>query len=378
MSTESRNGVPPRLARYGLSAWYLIGILLLISAVVFATSRIQIVFIAIFLGLVVTALLNPLVNALSHHMRRGCATFIALLGAFAFIGALLTYVVVSVSDEWDSLGSQFSTGVDQVFDFLENGPLPWSFTRPDVTDAIQNALSTGLAFIQSHAGSVASQAMSSASTLILVFTVLALAFFSSIFFLMSGGKMWLWFLNQLPHRKRERTHEAASAGWSTFSGYARGTIIIAVSDGILVAIFLLILGIPLAAPLAILVMIGAVVPLIGAPTAMLIAMIVALAADGFIKAAIVGIGIAAIGQFEGHVLQPLVMGRQVSLHPVVVAVGVAAGTMAAGLLGAVIAIPLIAVTWEVFKTVRHVDPPLEALPGAVAEVSSGSEDSGEA
>lgn len=212
--------------------------------------------------------------------------------------------------------------------------------------------------------------MNSAGTVALIFTMLALAIFTAIFFLTSGSKMWLWFINLVPAKNRVNVHRSATAGWKTFSGYARGTIIIAVTDGLLALILLLIVKIPLAAPLAVLVMIGAVIPLVGAPAAMVIAMIVALAAEGIWKAAIVGIGIALIGQFEGHILQPLVMGKQVSIHPVAVAVGVAAGTFLAGLIGAIIAIPIIAVIWEVYKTLRHPDIPvasLSELDGRVAD-----------
>ena len=95
--------------------------------------------------------------------------------------------------------------------------------------------------------------------------------------------------------------------------------------------------------------IGAFIPLIGAPTAMILAMIVALAAKGIVTAAIVGLGIALIGQIEGHILQPLIMGHQVSLHPVVVGIGVMVGTFTAGLLGAIIAIPIISVIWSIFS-----------------------------
>ena len=116
---------------------------------------------------------------------------------------------------------------------------------------------------------------------------------------------------------------------------------------------------PLAAPLAVLVFIGAFIPLVGAPAAMVIAMLVALAANGLWNAVAVGVVIALIGQFEGHVLQPLVMGKQVSLHPVVVALAVTAGTLVAGILGAVIAVPVIAVVWAVFSLLRHKDPPTD-------------------
>lgn len=163
-------------------------------------------------------------------------------------------------------------------------------------------------------------------------------------------------------------HEAAAAGWYTFAGYARGTVIIALIDGVLAYILLAIVGVPLAAPLAVLVFIGAFIPIVGAPLAMIIAAVVALAANGPVPALIVTLGIAGIGQVEGHVLQPLVMGKQVSLHPVVVALGVTAGTILGGLLGAVLAIPVIAVTWTVFSKLRHVEPPLSAPLPSVQEI----------
>src|SRR5699024_719663 len=139
---------------------------------------------------------------------------------------------------------------------------------------------------------------------------------------------------------------------------ARGTVIIAFVDGVLAFIVLLIAGVPLAAPLAVLVFIGAFIPLVGAPAAVIIAMIVGLAANGPLHAVIVAIFIARIGQFEGHVLQRLVTGRPVSLHPVVVALAVTAGTLVAGIPGAIIVIPIVAVVWAVYSRLRTVDPPM--------------------
>jgi predicted PurR-regulated permease PerM len=195
-----------------------------------------------------------------------------------------------------------------------------------------------------------------------VFTIFALSLFLTIVMLTSGKKMWLWFVNQVPARNRFGLHRAASAGWYTFSGYARGTMIVATADGIMAFALLLIVGVPLAAPLAVLVFVGAFVPLIGAPLAMIVAAVVALATGGFVDALIVTVGVALIGQIEGHILEPLVMGKQVSLHPVVVALGVTAGTFLGGLLGAIIAIPILAVAWAVFSTLRTPDPPLRELP----------------
>lgn len=354
-------GVPSGLTKYGLGAWYLIGIGLVVAFVVFATAQVHMVFIAIFVALVITSLLWPLVTWLSTKMPRALATALSLIATFLFFGGLLFYIGYSVTTQWNGLSSKFTYGLTQVFDFLGKTPFGNGLAHKELNQNLQDVMNTAMNWIQDNAGDLATEAMNSASTMALVFTMIALAIFVAVFFLLSGQKMWLWFVNLVPAKNRTNLHRSATAGWRTFSGYARGTIIIAVSDGVLAAILLFALGIPLAAPLAVLVMIGAVIPLVGAPAAMVIAMIVALAADGIVKAAIVGIGIALIGQFEGHILQPLVMGRQVSLHPVVVAVGVATGTFLAGLLGAIIAIPLIAVIWEVFKVMREPDAPLDSV-----------------
>ena len=217
----------------------------------------------------------------------------------------------SIANQWTDLTKQFSDGIGQITDFLENGSLPFSITNEQIAEWISN----GQKWVQDHAGDLAGQAAAGAGSVVEVFTALALAIFCTVFFLARGREMWTWFLNQLPARVRDSWKTAGGAGWYTFSGYTRGTVIIAVTDGILAFILLSILRVPLSAPLAVLVFIGAFIPLIGAPLAMVIAMIVALAANGLLSAAFVGIGIALIGQFEGHILQPIVMGKQVATPP---------------------------------------------------------------
>ena len=191
-------------------------------------------------------------------------------------------------------------------------------TQQELAAQFQGWVRQGQEYLQSNAPTLATEILSNASALVDVFAVLALAIFSAIFFLASGGRMWRWFLNELPAHMRESVHRAAGAGWYTFAGYARGTVLVALTDAIMAGIFLQIVGVPLAAPLAVLVFIGAFIPLVGAPAAMIVAMMVALASQGFITMIVVCLGVAGIGQIEGHVLQPLIMGRQVSLHPVVV------------------------------------------------------------
>jgi predicted PurR-regulated permease PerM len=337
-------------------SWRLLVVVAAIVIVFYATSRVQLVFIAVFIALVFTAVLRPLVDVLSRVMPRGLATGLALLLGVLVLVGMLTYVGYSVAGQWESLSRQFADGIDDIIALLEDGPLPVTITNDQINDWIDE----GRDWVVQHGGEVASQAAASAGSVVQVFGALALATFCSVFFLARGREMWIWFLNQLPARVRDTWQTAAGAGWYTFSGYTRGTVIIAVTDGILAFVVLLVLKVPLAAPLAVLVLIGAFIPLIGAPAAMIIAMVVALAANGPISALLVGVAIALIGQFEGHILQPLVMGKQVSLHPVVIALVVTAGTITAGILGAVISVPLVAVAWAVFTKLRRVDPPIES------------------
>lgn len=336
-------------------SWRLLVVAAAIALVFFAVAQVQLLFIAVFIGFVIAAVLRPLVEWFARVMPRFLATALALLLAIAFLLGMLTYVGFSVAGQWESLQQQFGDGITQITDFLESGSLPFKITSEQIAEWIANAQQ----WIQDHAGQLAGQAAAGAGSVVEVFTAVALAIFCSVFFLARGAEMWTWFLNQLPARTRDSWKLAGGAGWYTFSGYTRGTVIIALTDGILAFILLSILRVPLAAPLAVLVFIGAFIPLVGAPAAMIVAMIVALAANGLWSAVAVGVGIALIGQLEGHVLQPIIMGKQVSIHPVVIALAVTAGTLTAGILGAVIAVPLVAVFWAVFSRLRTMDPPME-------------------
>lgn len=350
--------LPSWLVRGGVGAWLLIGLVVVIAMAFFATSRIIPVFVGVFLALVITSLLLPVVGRLSRVMPRYPATFLALLGAVGIVAGLVYYVVNSVTSQWTTLADQFSTGLDQIVRFLEEGPLPIHLSQQEIVATMQSLVAQGQAYLESHAPSLATEVLSNAGAILDVFVVLALAVFTAIFLLASGGRMWRWFLDELPARLREPVHRAAGAGWYTFAGYARGTVILALTDASMAGVFLAIVGVPLAVPLAVLVFIGAFIPMVGAPAAMVIAMVVALASKGVVAMIVVGLGVAGIGQIEGHILQPLIMGRQVSLHPVVVGLAVAIGTFWVGLLGAVVAVPLVSVAWSVYSELHVKDAPV--------------------
>lgn len=359
-----RSSAPDWLRRAASYSWRLIVVVIAVAIVVFGLLQVTIPLLAVFIALVFASVLEPVVSWMSRIMPRALATVLTLVLAIAVFAGTITYVVYSVSQQATRLTRDFNRGVNEIIDFLENGPLPFTITNDDITGWIQD----GQQWLVQHSGDIAGTVAANAGSVAEVFATIALSIFVTIFFLLSGRSMWIWFLNQLPSRSRLTIHDAAGAGWYTFAGYARGTVIIALIDGILAYILLTIVGVPLAAPLAVLVVIGAFIPLVGAPAAMIIAAVVALAANGFVAALIVTIGIAGIGQIEGHVLQPLIMGRQVSLHPVIVALGVTAGTFLGGLLGAVVAIPIISVTWAVYNRLHRNDPPISSELPTIKEI----------
>ena len=335
------------------------GTAIVVVGVVYLVVQVSAVFIALFISMLLTALLNPVVDWMSRRINRWVSVVATLLSFFAVFGGLMTLVVTSVVGQWPRLAAKFGDGIDMIIEFLQATPFHITLTHSQVQTWVNQMIDRGTTYVRQNWSTLAGDVLSNFSGVAEAFTVLALMVFTTIFFLQAGARMWRWFLNLLPDRHRLDTHRAAMAGWITFSGYARGTIIVAATDGLLAGVYLQVIGVPLAPALGVLVFIGAFIPLIGAPTAMVIAMIVALASGGVWQAVLVGLGIAGIGQLEGHILQPLIMGHQVSLHPLVVALGVAVGTLTAGILGAVIATPIIAVFWSVFTELHHFDPPLE-------------------
>jgi predicted PurR-regulated permease PerM len=182
-----------------------------------------------------------------------------------------------------------------------------------------------------------------------VLTAVLTGVFALIFFLLQPRQLFDWVLSWTPKRARLRTDEAATIAWDSFSSYTRGIIVVALSDSIVVGIGLAIIGVPLVGPLALLVFIGAFIPIIGAPIAMIIAALVALAAKGPLAALLVIGLIFIVGELEGHVFQPLILGRAVALHPLAIVMLVAVGTAVLGFLGALIAVPVGLVIYMVTK-----------------------------
>ncbi|WP_229928760.1 AI-2E family transporter [Kitasatospora xanthocidica] len=334
-----------RLGLLGVGAYLAVDVL----------ARLELPVIALFVALVVTSVLRPPVDLLARVMPRSLAVLLAFLCSVAVIGGVLTLVGTTVADEWSRLGNELRGGLGRIDHWLTGAPL---HLRPGTVTDLRAKIGD---FIAAHRSTLISTALSGAGRAVELVTGLALAVFCSVFFLHSGDRMWSWAQRQLPARSRTVWDRAGRAAWRTFSGYTRGVLIVAGTNAVLVGIALAVLRVPLVLPLTVLEFVAALVPLIGSPIALAIAAVVALAARGPVIALLVLALIVIIGQLEGHLLHPLVLGWSVRLHPVVIALSVTGGAVLAGVLGAVVAVPVVSVAWAVVGELRdlrgHRGPP---------------------
>ncbi|MFI1507779.1 AI-2E family transporter [Streptomyces sp. NPDC020597] len=348
---ERRGGdgprVPAPLRTAAAYAWRLIAVGVVVRVVFSVLGQFHRVAVAVFLGLVITAVIRPVVGVLARFMPRPLAVATALVGAIVLVLGVLALVGETAADQRSGLEKEFVAGIDRIERRLEDPPfrLP-----PDAFDDLQSRIGS---LLSSHRATLISTALSGASRLVEVLTVLALALFCGVFFTHSGDRQWQWVCDQLPDGARRTFTVMGQAAWRTFTGYTHGILLVAVINAVLVGIALFALGVPLAVPLALLEFLAAFIPLIGSPIALAVAAVVALASKGILVAALVVALIVVIGQIEGHLLHPIVMSWAVRLHPVVVALAVVGGAVAAGVIGAVVAVPLVAVVWSVRQALRN-------------------------
>ncbi|MEU9086759.1 AI-2E family transporter [Streptomyces sp. NPDC048357] len=346
--------VSPFLRTAASYAWRLLVVGAAVYAVFAVLGRFHEIAVALFLGLIVAALLWSPTGRLARTVPRTLAVAVTLVGSALLVLGVLTLVGEAVAGESTTLAREFRQGLASIEAWLERPPFR---LNPRALSDVQSRIG---AYLSSHRSTVLSQAVSGAGRLVHVLTVLALAVFCSVFFLHGGDRQWSWFCAQLPEPARERVAIGGRAAWRTFTGYTHGILLVAATNAVLVGVALYFLGVPLAVPLAVLEFFAAFIPLIGSPVALAIAAVVALAAQGPLVAAIVVALIVVIGQIEGHLLHPLVMSRAVRLHPLVVAISVVAGAIAAGVVGAVVAVPLVSVVWSVHSALRAARLPAQS------------------
>ncbi|MEV5007674.1 AI-2E family transporter [Streptomyces sp. NPDC093064] len=332
-------------------AWRLILVGIVVYGVFTVLGRFQLIAVALFLGLVITSILRPLADLLNRFLPRALCVAVALVGSLLLLLALLALVGNAVAGESAKLAGEFGGGIHRIEQWLQRPP--FRLSQGKLADLQKQVLS----YLSAHRAGLLSSALSGFGRLVELITGGALAIFSSVFFIHSGEKLWRWARDQLlPSGAQPAWDRAGQAAWRTFAGYTRGIIIVAATNAVLVGVVLLVLRVPLALPLTLLEFFATFVPLIGSPVALGVATVVALAGRGPLTAVAVLALIVVIGQLEGHVLHPVVMSWAVRLHPLVVAVSVIAGGIVAGVIGAVVAVPFVSVSWAVLRALRPAPP----------------------
>ena len=327
----------PVLRTVGDYAWRILAIGTVVYFGVRLLSRLSEAVIPFVVAILVTALLQPLAHRLRRFgLGRGVATVFTMLIAVVVVGGLITIVVVRAAQQAPQLGNEINNLLPQIKHWLITGPLKLN------ANTVNNLNTTISNDITKNSSAIASTALSTGKTVLALLAGLVLAIFCTIFLVYDGDRVWAFLLKGVPESARPAADAAGRAAWSTISYYIRGTLIVAFFHGIVVAVTLSVLGVPLAFPLAVLVGLGAFVPLLGAVVTGVLAVGVAGLAKGLVAAIIMAAVLLLDNQIEAHVLQPFVVGRYVRIHPLAVVLSLAAGGLLFGIPGAVIAVPVVA------------------------------------
>lgn len=340
------DGVSPQMRRLGGYAWRVIAIAIVIGGLVWFIAPLQTLLLALFFALLVGAWLLPLTNRLARRMPRWVAGVIALAVFTIALLVVIFFIGLSAIQQFSGIGETISQGIGELDDWLRNGPL-------GLSDAdLSSVYSSIQSFIRESGGNIALGVLSGLGSVVGLATAAAAGFFVLIFILIQPAEMFAWITRWIPARNREVGSQSIRIGWNAFSQYSRGILLVALSNAILVTILLLIMRVPLAVPLGVVVFFGAFIPYIGAPLAMLLAAAVAFISNGPLAGALVIVLIFVIGQIEGNVLQPLILGHSVSLHPVAIVLVTAVAAAYFGIIGALIGVPIAAAVYGIMKYVR--------------------------
>ncbi len=310
-------------------------------------SAVQLVVLAFVAALLITALLQPTVARLKHYgVPRGLATALTAILGFVVMGLVGWFVVWQVQENIDNLSDQIQDGIDELRKWLLNSPF-------HVTDKQINEIAKNLReAVGANTDQITSAGLEGVTVIVEALTGILLTMFSTLFLLYDGKRIWQWTLKLVPAAARPGVAGAGPRAWRTLTAYVRGTVIVALIDAIFIGLGIYFLDVPMAVPLAVFIFLGAFIPLVGAVISGALAVVVALVTQGVFTAVMTLVVVLAVQQIEGHILQPFILGRAVRVHPLAVVLSVAAGGMVAGIGGAVVAVPLVAVTNTVVAYLR--------------------------
>ena len=345
--------VPVGLRVAAAIGWRLVVVLVAMAALGWVVGQVQMIVIPVAVAVLLAALLAPAVRLLGRPrwVPHALATAVVVVGGLAVLGGVLYGLVVAFLAGLPTLQLQLGRSFAQIRDWLARSPLHMSVPQLNNLGA-----SIGRA-LGSSENALTSGALGVASTLGEVAASVLLAIFTLIFFLYDGARIWEFVLRGVPRQARDRVNVAGRRAFAALVSYSRAVTVVAATDALVVALGLWVIGVPLVVPLAVLVFFGAFIPFIGAIVTGVIAVLIALVAKGLVAAALVVGVLIVVGEMEGHVLQPLLLGRAVRLHPLAVVLPVATGFVLVGVIGALLAVPVVAVADAGIRSLYQPHPP---------------------
>ena len=338
-SNFTRAQVPWGLDLAAAWAWRLSIIVIATLGLLWTLRFFAVITVPVAIALLAAALATPLVDALRRiGLPRGAAAGLVLVLGLGTVVLLLSFVGQQVAQGATDLADSVVEGLEQVREWMRTGPLAFSESQLDGYIAeVQKAISDG-------AGSdgVMARVTELGTALGHVVAGLFIVLFSTYFFMADGQRIWSWLVRLAPRAARERVDASGKVAWVSLTQFVRATVLVALADAVGIVLVAALLGVPFVMAIGVLVFLGAFVPMIGATVAGSVAILVALVDQGPVTALLMLGGVILVQQIEGHILQPFLMGRFVSLHPLGVIVAIGCGVLVAGIVGALVAVPLAA------------------------------------
>lgn len=369
----------PYSVRIAASWAWRIGLILVVGgALIWLLSRISFIIIPVMVAALLAGLLSPVTGWLRRRrLPNGAAVAITILGFLGLISGALALVGRQLASGFGQLWTQALTGLQQIQSWLADGPL--HLTADQMDQYVQDATTA----LQNNSSSILTGALSFGSSAGHFAAGLLLSLFILIFFLLEGGRIWAFLVRLLPKKAQAATDGAGRRGWTSMVNYSRVQMFVAFVDAVGIGAGAAIIGVPLALPLAVMVFLGSFIPVVGALVTGVVAVLLALVANGPVNALIMLAIVLAVQQLESHVLQPLVMGKAVALHPVAVILSVAAGAYLAGIPGALFSVPVLAVantgiryiagrTWEHEQVLAPAGPSEVDIAGSDSARNTGA------
>jgi predicted PurR-regulated permease PerM len=338
-SNFTRAQVPWGLDLAAAWGWRLLVIGAAALVVAKAIGFLSVVVLPLVVALLITALVGPVVAGLERlRLPRGLASILVVLTVLGFVAALLTFAGQQVANGANDLADQTVKGLDEIKSWLRTGPLHASDSQINTyIDRAQKAITPS-----SDGSSILTRVTEVGTALGHVLAGFFIVLFSTYFFLADGTRIWSWVVRLAPRAGRQHVDSSGRVAWISLTQFVRATVIVAGTDAIGIMIVAAVLQVPFVAAIGVLVFLGSFIPMVGATVAGTVAVLVALVDQGPVTALFMLGGVILVQQIEGHVLQPFLMGRWVSVHPLGVIVAIGCGVLVGGIPGALVAVPLAA------------------------------------